>query len=140
MTQEQQIQTETKVENGTPTAHFEGHPTLSLAGMSTIFDTPHAWSPPHLFLAAVESCVYLTMKAAAEKMRIEIAEYSSKATGTLGSPDGKHTEFTGISVEIRMRMGSPEQEHRIEQLLKIAEEHCYVGRSVKAQITLTRVS
>lgn len=136
MANEQRIQTQTIVENGRTTAHFEGHPAIALAGMGTIFETPQAWSPPHLFLAAAESCIYLTMKAAAEKMRVQIAQYASSAEGVLGSPDGKHTEFTSITVRITMKMADPAQETRVEQLLKVAEEHCYVGRSIKVPVKI----
>lgn len=138
MAHEMRIQTQTIVENGGATARFEGHPDIALAGMGAISESPQAWSPPHLLLAAAESCIYLTMKAAAEKMRVQIASYASSAEGVLGSPDGRHTEFTAITVRVAMRMADPAQEARVEQLLKVAEEHCYVGRSLKVPVRIER--
>ena len=76
------------------------------------------------------------MKAAAEKMRVQISSYTSSTEGILGSPDGSHTEFTGITVRLAMKMADPSQEHRIEQLIRIAEEHCYVGRSIKTHVKI----
>lgn len=139
MAYEQRIQTQTIVQGSEAIASFEGHPEIALAGMGAIAQSPGAWSPPHLLLAAAESCIYLTMKAAAEKMRVQIASYRSTAEGVLGSPDGKHTEFTAITVRIAMRMADPAQDARIGQLLKVAEEHCYVGRSLRVPVKVELV-
>jgi organic hydroperoxide reductase OsmC/OhrA len=115
---------------------FEGHPPIEMAGMSAIEGAPRAWSPPHLFIAAVESCIFLTIAAVAAKMRIEIRGYSSSAEGVLSSADGKRKEFSEIVVRPRFEFANPADASRIPDLARIAEEYCYVSRSLKSRIRI----
>lgn len=47
------------------------------------------WSPEHLFVAAIESCLMTTFLAVAENSKLEFVSFSSHATGKLDKVDGK---------------------------------------------------
>ena len=47
------------------------------------------WSPEHLFVAAIESCLMTTFLAVAENSKLEFTSFSSHDTGQLNKVDGK---------------------------------------------------
>ena len=130
------IQTGMKHEGGRTKCTFSGHADLTVAGMTGIEDHPDAWSPPHLLVAATESCFFLFAIAVAEKMRIGIESYSSTAEGLLTSADGKHKEVSEIVIRPTVRLANEADRPRLPQLFKMAEEHCYVARSLSAKIRI----
>ena len=116
--------------------HFEGHPDIKVVGAMDIANTADAWSPPMMLLAATESCFFLTLQAIAERMRVEIKSYSSEAEGLLSSPDGKHTQFTEITIRPKLEVKDDAHEAKIPSLFKKAEEYCYVARSLNVEIKI----
>ncbi len=130
------VKTEMKFEDGKTRAIFQGHPDINMAGLMAVDQAADAWSPPHLLVSAVESCLFLTMASVAEKMRIKIIRYSSTAEGILFSPDGTHKEFREIVVRPRIELANESDRSKIPQLVKIAEEHCYVARSLKTPMRI----
>ena len=58
------------------------------------------WSPEHLFVAAVNSCLMTTFLAIAEKSRLEFLAFESKAIGKLEIVNGKHmiSEITLVPI------------------------------------------
>lgn len=136
MNNETKLKTKVQFDGTTCRSLFEGHPDINLTGMMKIDSTPDAWSPPHLLIAAAESCIILTMLHAAERMRLEIKGYSSKAEGLLTSEDGTHMEVSEIIVRPKFELANEADRSRIPQLLKIAEEFCPVGRSLKTKVRI----
>lgn len=130
------VKTETRYADGKVVSSFQGHPDIDLAGMTGISNRPDAWSPPHLLVAAAESCIILTMLHAAERMHIEIKGYSSTAEGTLSSADDKHMEFSEIVVRPSFDFANAADRSRIPQLIKVAEEYCPVGRTLKCPVRI----
>ena len=57
---------------------------------------PGIWSPEHLFVAAVSSCLMTTFLAVAENSKFEYLEFSCDAKGVVDRKDGKFrvTEIT----------------------------------------------
>lgn len=50
------------------------------------------WSPEHMFVAAVSSCLMTTFRAIAEMASLEVVEYSDDASGRLArAEDGLYT-------------------------------------------------
>ena len=130
------IQTGMKHEGGRTKCTFAGHADLTVAGMTGIEDHPDAWSPPHLLVAATESCFFLFVVAVAEKMRIGIASYASTAEGLLTSADGKHKEVSEIVIRPVVKLMNEADRAKLPQLFKVAEEHCYVARSLSATVRI----
>ena len=130
------IQTGMKHEGGRTKCTYSGHADLTVAGMHGIEDHPDAWSPPHLLVAAMESCFFLTLSAIAEKMRIGIESYASTAEGMLTSADGKHKEVSEIVIRPTIKLKDEADRAKLPQLFKISEENCYVVRSLKATIRI----
>lgn len=134
MKDETKVSTEMRYEGGVATSLFSGHPPVEMAGLMVIEKKPKAWDPPHMLVAATESCFFLTFTHIAAKMRAEIAEYSSEAYGIFGSPDGEHHEFSEIVIKPKIRLKGGVDAQRLAKLVKMAEEHCPVARSLKIPV------
>lgn len=117
-------------------SNFSGHPDVMFVGSKNIATSPEAWTPPAILLAATESCFFLTMQALAEKMHIGIKGYTSEAEGVLDSPDGKHTEFTGIIIRPKVELIEESDRSKLPGLFEKAETYCYVARSLKCPVKI----
>jgi organic hydroperoxide reductase OsmC/OhrA len=130
------ITTEMRFDGNQSESFFDSHPSIALEGLSGIAGSNEAWSPPHLFVAAVESCFFLTMLPIAEKMHIRIATYASTAEGHLTRPDGKHTEVAEIVIRPKVSLVDEADRAKLGQLMKLAEEYCLVARSLKTALRI----
>ena len=136
MGDEIKIITGMKHDGGRTKCTFPGHADLYAAGLGEIETHPDAWSPPHMLVASTESCFYLTLLALAEKMRIEIESYSSTAEGLLTSTDGKHKEISEVVIRPVIKLKDESAKAKLPNLFKMAEEYCYVARSLKGKIRI----
>ncbi len=130
------IRTKFRPEGDDGLCSLEGHPDLPVGSTDRSIEDGRLWSPTAMLLAATESCFFLTLKNVAKKMRIEIKSFSSEATGTLSFEDGKHGEFTEIKIKPKLELADESNADKIPTLYRIAEDYCYVARSLKAQITV----
>lgn len=128
------VSTELKLEGGKATEVFSGHPAINVSGLMAVAERPDAWDPPHMLVAAVEACFYLTLDHIAKKSRVEIAGYSSAADGAFGSFDGKHHEFSEIVLRPKIALKDEADRAKLPQLIRMAEEHCPVARSLKISV------
>ena len=134
MAEEQVLITETRYEAEKSQSFFENHPPIDLATISQVKEIPEAWSPPHLFIASVESCFLLTMLEIAKKMHINIISYSSTAEGLVVKEDGKHKEVKEITIRPSFHLEKESDRLRLKMLSEKAEEYCMVSRSIKTKI------
>lgn len=91
------------------------------------------WSPEHLFVAAINSCLMTTFLAIAENSKLEFEKFDSKAVGKLEQVDGKYlmSEVTIMPVLTLLNAGQIE---RAERILQKSEANCLISNSVKSKI------
>ncbi len=118
----------------TSNCSVEGHSPVCVAGLSSMTDT--SWSPPHMLVAAAETCFFLTLQYIADKMHLKILSYASTAEGILESPDGKHTEVKEIVIRPKIEIEGGADRAKLERLAKSAEEYCLVARSLKSKVRI----
>ena len=133
---EDKFMTELSYEAGKIVSLFESHPPIDVAGMSKAKEIPEAWSPPHMLLAAVESCFLVTLLSIAEKMKIAIKSYASTAEGVIGAPDGKHHEVSEITIRPTFHLENEEDRPRLKLLVQKSEEYCLVRQSLKTKVKI----
>lgn len=131
MAEETKLLTEMSVTKDKIQSKFEGHAPVEIEGLSGVLNRPNSWSPPHMFLAASETCFYLTLRSVAQKMRVGIKAYSSSASANLTSADGKHYEITGITINPRIELENESDREKLPRLFEMAKEYCLVTRSIK---------
>ncbi|HVM87663.1 MAG TPA: OsmC family protein [Puia sp.] len=93
------------------------------------------WSPEHLLVAAVNSCLMTTFLAIAENSKLNFVNFQSGANGKLEKTDGKYmiTEITLIPV---LTIADERERERAERILQKAEAACLISNSVKSRIVM----
>ncbi|MBB3838072.1 peroxiredoxin-like protein [Runella defluvii] len=91
------------------------------------------WSPEHLLVAAVNSCLMTTFLAIAENSKLSYASFSSKAVGKLEVVDGKYM-ISEITLMPSLGIFSEDQRERALKVLQKSEAACLISNSVKSRI------
>jgi len=93
-----------------------------------------AWTPEHLIVATVQSCLLTTFLYYTNRMGIELVSYSSEAEGLLEmAPDG--AAFTRFHVKPRVVVASGDQVAAAREALDKAETACLITASVTGRVT-----
>lgn len=107
--------------NGAP--EVEGAPPPQFDG------PPERWSPETLLLSAAELCLMTTFLAVAERAKLTVADYQSRAEAVLDkTPEG--LAFTRILLRVRLSVYADDAARAKELLLK-AKKHCLVSNALK---------
>jgi organic hydroperoxide reductase OsmC/OhrA len=101
------------------------------------FDGPHGiWSPEHLFVAAVASCLMTTFRSIAEMSGLEVLEYSDSASGLLIRGEDRLYRIGEVTLRPRVVIADPDKVDRALRLLEKAERVCLISRSINAEVHL----
>lgn len=96
---------------------------------------PGIWSPEHLFVAAVNSCLMTTFLAIAENSKLEFLNFESNADGKLEKIDGKYV-ISEIVLSPQITLYKEEDKERAIRILEKSEAACLISNSVKSKIIL----
>lgn len=110
----------------------ESRPALLISSPPEFRGEPGRWTPEEMLVAAVNSCLMLTFLAYAERERLEITGYESRASGTLEWSEGA-LRFTSFRVEPVIGF-SGASAAQVEEVLAKAERNCPVGNSLRAAV------
>ncbi|MBP6024938.1 OsmC family protein [Ferruginibacter sp.] len=94
---------------------------------------PGIWSPEHLLVAAVNSCLMTTFLAIAENFKFDFIHFESNADGTLEKVDGKFMMSEVILSPVLTIAPDADKEKAI-RILEKSEAACLISNSVKAKI------
>lgn len=94
---------------------------------------PGIWSPEHLLVAAVNSCLMTTFLAIAENFKYDFVDFESHANGTLEKVDGKlMLHEVELSPVLTIAPGADKE--KAIRILEKSEAACLISNSVKAKI------
>jgi organic hydroperoxide reductase OsmC/OhrA len=93
------------------------------------------WSPEHLLVAAVLSCVKTTFDAYARREGIVVHGWRGNATGVLAKARPGPV-FTSIDIEVEITTDSG-AEARAAEVLAAAERDCIISRALSAPVHVT---
>lgn len=96
---------------------------------------PGIWSPEHLFVAAVNSCLMTTFLAIADNSKLEFESFSSSAIGKLETVDGKYM-ISEIVLKPVLTISNEHDKERAERILVKSEAACLISNSAKSKIIL----
>ena len=91
------------------------------------------WSPEHLLVAAVNSCLMTTFLAIAENSKLTFSTFTSKAVGKLEIVEGKYM-ISEITLIPTLEILSEDQRERAFKVLQKSEAACLISNSVKSRI------
>lgn len=111
----------------------EGKPEVRVATPPEFGGPPNIWTPEELLTGATASCVMTSFLFFAEKARVKLNSYTSRATGIMEkTPQG--LVITGIRLEVTIGLVDPGQEAAIRKAMERAEQTCPVSRALKCPV------
>jgi organic hydroperoxide reductase OsmC/OhrA len=114
----------------------DGLPDLTIGSPPEFGGEAGMWTPEHFFVAAANACLMSTFLAMAGFSKLEIHDWSSRATGTLEKVEGQGWMFTSIEIEASVEVARPSDIERALRLLQKAEQGCLVSRSMKTPVSV----
>lgn len=91
------------------------------------------WSPEHLLVAAVNSCLMTTFLAIAENFNLDYVSFSSHGSGKLAMVDGKYM-ISEITLTPEVVITEETARDKAEKVLVKSEKACLISNSVKSAI------
>lgn len=124
-------------------AHPTGYAQLAAPGLPSLtmaapvdFDGPgDAWSPEHLLLASVQSCLLLTFRAVARMSQLAFERFEVETVGTVDKQDGV-VRFTEIVLRPRLTLPSGANVERAQRILEKSEKSCLVSASLSTPVRM----
>ena len=92
---------------------------------------PDIWSPEHLFLSSLSSCLMTTYLAIAEKKRLTVCNFTCNAIGQIQLVEG-HLEFTTVDLFPKVYVENEADIPAANEVLLKTYKHCIIANSVKA--------
>lgn len=97
------------------------------------------WSPEHLLVGAVSSCLMTTFLAIAENSKLEFKAFQCAATGKLELIEGKYM-ISEIELKPVVTLKEGKDRERAERIVQKAEAACLITNSIKSKVTMvTRI-
>ena len=93
------------------------------------------WSPEHLLVAAVSSCLMTTFLAIAENFKLNFTHFSVSAKGKLETVEGKYM-ISEITLFPKVGVTDEADFEKAEKILQKAEKACLISNSVKSKILM----
>lgn len=93
------------------------------------------WNPELLLVSSVESCMLLTSLSVAQRQKIEMKGYASKAVGRMAkTPEG--LRFQDIVIDVTLTVPAGTEEEKAANVIKTAEKYCPVSNAVNFPVTV----
>lgn len=116
-------------------ASAAGKPDITVGSPPEFRGEEGVWSPEHLFVSSLSTCLMLTFLSMAERRAIEVAAYRSHAEATLENVDGKY-QVTSVSVRPQVALKSADALEAAREIMGRVEGNCFISSSIKSRIDL----
>jgi len=93
------------------------------------------WSPEHLLVAAVNSCLMTTFLAIAENSKLSFKEFTCNANGKLEKLEDKYM-ITEIMLYPSLTITDERDREKAERVLHKSEAACLITNSVKSKVVM----
>ena len=110
-------------------------PKLDVASPPEFGGPGRTWSPEHLFVAAISSCLMTTFRAVATMSNLNVVDYTDEPVGHLVR-DGSFYRIETVTLRPRIVIADPDKVEKAWRLLEKAEQACLISRSVNSEIRL----
>jgi len=91
------------------------------------------WSPEHLFVAALNSCLMTTFLSIAENSKLDYISFSSRAIGKLEIVEEKYM-MSEVTLMPIVTIANEHSKERAERVLQKSESNCLISNSIKSTI------
>lgn len=121
---------------GELTAPEDGLPSLEVASPPEFGGPGTTWSPEHLLVASVSSCLMTTFQAIASNSSFDVLGYSDEPSGHMKRDETGLYRMESVTLRPRVVVSDPAKADKAERLLEKAERACLISRSLKAEIRM----
>lgn len=97
---------------------------------------PDIWSPEHLYVAAVNSCLMTTFLAIADNSNLDFVSFDSSATGRLEKIEGT-LMISEIELKPVIVLKDEKIKGRALRIIEKSERACLISNSMKSKIILS---
>lgn len=111
----------------------DGLPGLDVSAPLEFHGEPGQWTPEHLLVAAVSSCLMTTYMAIAEMNHLNVESYHARAFGRLERIPGEGYRFTEIVLTPEIGVDRDDVEKALKVMAK-AEKNCFISNSLRAAV------
>lgn len=116
-------------------ASAPGKPDIMVGSPPDFRGEEGVWSPEHLLVTSLSTCLMLTFLAMAERRNLEVSAYSSDAEALLENVDGKY-QVTTVTVRPKITLKSAEGLEAAREITGRMEANCFISNSIKSRIDL----
>ncbi|MFC3560330.1 OsmC family protein [Pedobacter jamesrossensis] len=93
------------------------------------------WTPEHLFVAAVNSCLMSTFLLVAENSKFQFISFDCNAVGEIEKIDGKFV-VTAIVLKPTLIISINQNKTKAKRVLEMSEKACAIANPIQTKITL----
>ncbi len=93
------------------------------------------WTPEHLLVASVNSCLMTTFLAIAENSKLDFISFESNAVGNVSIIDDKHA-ITEIILKPKVIIPNTQKQDRAIHILEMSKRECLISNAIKATILM----
>jgi organic hydroperoxide reductase OsmC/OhrA len=115
---------------------FDGLPALEFASPPEFGGPEGVWSPEHLFVASVASCLMTTFRSIAANSGVEVLEYHDYSIGHLRRGEDGLYSIERVTLRPTVMIAADSKPDRAHRLLEKAEKVCLIGRSIRSETVL----
>lgn len=121
---------------GVLTSGADDLPDLVVASPPEFGGPGAVWSPEHLLVAALASCLMTTFRAIAANSGVEVLGYTDRSTGRLLRGDDGVYRIAKVTLRPMVVISEESRADRTLRLLEKAERVCLISRSVSSDVEL----
>lgn len=112
----------------------DGLPPLPVAPPPQFGGRGEVWTPEHLLVGAVSSCLLSTFLAVAELSSLHVLSFEAPAVGTLERGADRRYRFALVEVHARVTVASQADAEKAARLFPKAEAACLITRSLSCPV------
>lgn len=116
-------------------AECAGKPSIQVTPPPEFGGEAGRWTPEDLLISAIESCLMMTTLSVAQKQKINLRAYTSKASGKMAKTS-EGLRFTGVEVVIDLQVADAADLDKAVKAVAIAEKYCPVSNGVKFPVSV----
>ncbi len=96
---------------------------------------PGIWSPEHLFIASINSCVMSTFLNIAENSKLHFISFECKSSCTVDLVEGAYV-ITEVLLHPKVVIPYSQKPDRAKRIVEMSEKACLVSNTLKIPIRL----
>jgi organic hydroperoxide reductase OsmC/OhrA len=118
------------------TATADALPELQVASPPEFGGPGRVWSPEHLFVASVASCLMTTFRSIAAWSGLDVLDYTDDAVGELRRGEDGLYSIEAVTLRPTIVIPPEGKIDRAHRLIEKAERACLISRSLGCEVVL----